>query len=508
MKWIDLIIKQFKDSDDIEILQERYEMIGFNKNVLKILKDLTEEKKIDDVLKYRIEIVKKLTDIRVENSASMCLYLGYLLKDEKYIEYIVDQSFGEFKFKTLRVLWFISFVLDNIRFFNPNSEIPATIDALKILPLISKNIDKNGAGRIAQKLYSYRRNFKFDFDDRFKGTMKQRNESRRKIREERKQAMIKFKNAVGRESLVLNEYFKQFQVRANTSILDLKYCMNKEDIIGDPLDEKNEITIFQRMKTDLVYEKDSKEDSKEHGDIKKHKIVTHNQILSECMPSENAIEISMTSNKVFRWKGKKNSPDTCCASENEQVFKLPSGMWILASRILLQTFKYFILISLGYQKIGSSFGVSALHNATEHLWRAVPVHLSDIQENFNKGKIENVQYTLKVTSPDLTIKDPMGFVESLLENKSIEIHMKADGRFMWLHKDNIGLMEKVLDTDESEKDLDREVSQNRNRIKREREKLSRDECEDKDDCTGNDVCSDGQCFDLEERIDYDNEVDY
>jgi antitoxin component YwqK of YwqJK toxin-antitoxin module len=73
------------------------------------------------------------------------------------------------------------------------------------------------------------------------------------------------------------------------------------------------------------------------------------------------------------------------------VMKLPySGVWVQSTYNLLTRFNTYILKSIGTQLIGSSFGVSRLHGASEHVYIAIPINrrqamnvpdVKDIDEN-------------------------------------------------------------------------------------------------------------------------------
>ena len=271
--------------------------------------------------------------------------------------------------------------------------------------------------------------------------------------------------------------FKSIQSRIKFSTLDLKYCSNKEDMSLDPLDSKNELTIFQRF------------------DIKS------NKVYSECHNTQDIVLLSEPKDMVFRWEPKKGMENECCPIKKERVIKLPlSGMWILASTMMLKQFKYFQLVSMGKQRIGSQFGVSALHNAEEELWRCIPCSKFQIEKGFQEQKIIP-SYCFHPTLEDITIFDPINLKEGI-ESKTTypEIQLLPTGHF------NINIKERsenknlyqclLIDTStslEHEKDYieDYEHDEMKNRIVS--PEVDNDECKDDADCENGYACFRDNC---------------
>jgi antitoxin component YwqK of YwqJK toxin-antitoxin module len=97
---------------------------------------------------------------------------------------------------------------------------------------------------------------------------------------------------------------------------------------------------------------------------------------------------SETGKKVFIWERGLG------ALKYAPVIKLPySGVWVQSTYNLLTRFNTFILKSIGNQLIGSSFGVSQLHGATEHVYIAIPINR---KQAMNVPDIKDIDETVFV----------------------------------------------------------------------------------------------------------------
>lgn len=298
-----------------------------------------------------------------------------------------------------------------------------------------KNYDRDELEDTAKYLFNFRRVYTthIHHDKSLRGDEKKRNKMQ--VIELRKKEKMKFNNDSAKEQEVLFDIFKVIQAKLNLSFTDLKYCFNKEDILGEPIDEKNETTVFQR------YDEKS---GKLYGD---------------CYPTEQIINVTNTKNKVYLWIPRKGSPDTCCSDPDAQVFKMPTGYWVLGSRVMLQSFRYFCLIPMGPTKIGSSFGMSNLHNVSEFLWRAVPVNKEVIQLNFNDQKIippdekgSRISFTYRPNNEEFTLlnkvklvikNDPMS--RRIQKFRRWVVHVMSNGKIILIMTDSDGLGIRMYD---------------------------------------------------------------
>lgn len=334
--------------------------------------------------------------------------------------------------------------------------------SLDLIPKLISEFDREELKEIAMWLYNYKEPFVSKLNDiEIEGKdIKSRNESRRKLRKDVDLEIVRYRNVSGRKQSVLFEILKIIQKKMNLSILDLKYCHDKDDLMGDPLDSKNELTIFQRYEEKV------------------------GKVFGDCYNTEEVVIMSEPTDLVYRWKGQDGNENYCCPLKDQRVIKLPrTGIWVIVSIAMLRTFKYFQLISIGNQKIGSAFGISALHNATEQLWRCIPCHNSDIEKGFQDQKIIP-NYSMKLMKEDLTSFDPLDLYYKLEKKDQCDINLLATGHLLILLKEQNGLIKDVINSEKYDTKYIKDYKPD-NVVKR---RISEDECKTRKDCEDGNSC--------------------
>lgn len=508
----DYIIKKVFETYDVVMfnyLYEKYPQFFKDRNVKSLVDNINYKELVKHfefaILLYRYRPRDSLIiNILNDESKESIFLLKEILKDDKYINVIAHHSkyINNEKYKLLIELDNVTLIqVPDILYlaikYNDKKTIETIInnensvnytriyieDILKteeykfldILPRLFEKFTKKQLKEIAIWIYNYKEPYNSKYSNIvIEGKdIKERNKLRSEIRKNIEKEVTKYVNTSGRKQQILFNLFKSLQKQLNLSTIDLKYCFNKEDINLDPLDSKNELTVFQRY------------DSK------------NNKVYGECHNTEDIINLSEPSDMVYRWNPQKGNEDRCCALKDQRVIKLPlSGVWIIASMAMLKSFKYFQMISIGKQKIGSEFGVSALHNATEELWRCIPCNKIDIEKGFQEQKIIP-GYSFHPNKEDLTVFDPMD-IEKYIESKDIycEIQILPTGKFNILVKEKSenknlykGLTLDMISSDSYEIKYMREYVPNKINIPQ----INPDECKNDQDCEEGYSCYDDAC---------------
>ena len=218
-------------------------------------------------------------------------------------------------------------------------------------------------------------------------------------------------------------------------------------------------------------------------------------------------ELTNKDQKVYLWNPKKGQEDSCCADDKAEVYKLPNGTWILASGILIQFFKFFRAIFPEKKRIGSSFGVSQLHNAEEIVYTLVPIHYEDIPVLLASNTMDSIKpfYPKK---QDYTSLHYPGLIGPSIRFDSVEILLKRNGEFIINRYDKEGFLA------ESDNLEDYKVAQAQARkIKRNKKNkliesyntIKYNECKKKSDCPNDQECdlAEGKCMVEDEVINWD-----
>jgi antitoxin component YwqK of YwqJK toxin-antitoxin module len=154
-------------------------------------------------------------------------------------------------------------------------------------------------------------------------------------------------------TLLVHEYYRAGKLIK--IINPISKCLEKNDLIGDPLNA-NTVIIFSPFRKNAESECYSYDDWEGLIKAENNKHV----FIWERTPAEVARDAI--------GRPLKYAP----------VFKLPySGVWVQSTYNLLTRFNTFILKSIGEQLIGSSFGMSSLHGASEHVYIVIPINRSE-----------------------------------------------------------------------------------------------------------------------------------